>query len=167
MKTFLLCYLLTTLTTMSSAFAQSVRSEWSAIRLDRRVSILQPEFTKQFGPAGIFNICYDDDEFKSITPVNVCTIYRESKVGIPNSEIGQTIIKKCIERVPQDIQIARTVTRDVCKTRAAPTEFSSNECLEWTSVTSTLPLNYKLPVVNIVTEGNEMFKKGYDIPKCD
>lgn len=163
MKTFLLCYLLA----ISSAFAQSARSDWSSIRLERRVSILQPEFAKQFGPSGIFNICYDDDEFKSIRPVNVCTIYRETKMGIPNSEVGQTIVKKCIERVPKDIQIPRTMTRDVCKKRAAPTEFSSNECLEWTSVTTTLSTSYKLPVVNVVTEGNEMFKKVYDIPKCD
>lgn len=133
------------------------------------MTISQPDFVKYFGPAGIFNICVQGDEFKSINPVEVCTSYKEVTIGEPNSEIGSFKDKKCNEVVVKDVTISRNISKEVCKEYAPPTEELANECLESQIITETLPQHYRLEVLSTQGElkGNRLFFKSYMIPECN
>jgi hypothetical protein len=154
---------------MGDAFAQTVRDEWSVIRNDKRISIVMPKFTSQFGYGGIFNICHENGEFKSIKPVMVCNEHIDIRTGIPNSDIGETVTRKCIRASEMTIYLPRITSQQVCSKREVPTEDSANKCIVWRNETTTMPLNYMLDV--IYSKGTEKFgdlkfRKTYTIPNC-
>lgn len=166
MKTVLYSFILVV---MGDAFAQTAKDSWTTIRNDKKVKIVMPKFSDQFGPDGIFNICNEGGEFKNIYPVTTCTEYIDIKSGIPNSDIGEMIIKKCITTTEIAVSVPRITSRQICSMREESTEDSSNKCIVWQNVTSSLPLDYTLDVIH--AKGNEKysdlkFRKNYTIPEC-
>lgn len=161
---------------ISNAYSISEKSDWSSIRVDRKVAIIQPKFAASFGSAGLFNVCATDDEFKSINPVDVCVSYEIVNGGSPNSDAGVTSVSKCVRREKQDVSIERTTTHPVCLKHVAANEGSSNECIEWGNRTTTLPTTYALEVVRRGIPANEqsagqpgerLFRKSWDVPACN
>lgn len=160
---------ITIATTLSStAFAFSEKSEWSEIRKNTKINIVQPRFAEAFGPSGLFNACVSEDEIKSINPVVVCLNYKNVQKGI-NTEIGTYIELVCTKSAVQDVIISKTHSQTVCTKRAPPTEISSNECIEWGSKDVIYPNNYSIEIVRAdkLEAGNHLFNKTLTLPTCE
>ncbi|MGZ3789562.1 MAG: hypothetical protein ACXVLQ_13625 [Bacteriovorax sp.] len=174
MKTILLALALPIISlSHASAATLSDKSDWSSIRMDRRVTIVQPKFASVFGPLGLFNACATESELRSIHPVDVCVSYKVIRAGSPNTEMDEAPVKKCERTERQDVKVERTTTTPTCIRYAPETEESSNECIEWENVTTTLPTDHKLAVAYrrgyLAGErgGETLFKKTLVLPACE
>lgn len=169
-KSFLLYNFIASLI-MTNAWALNPAPEnnWQALRNNKKVHIIQPEFSERFGPGGIFNICLEGEELRSIHPVRVCIETEEVLIGNPNTEAGAAEIEKCKKVVTKQVVFPRYISRDVCTEYEASTESSSNKCVEWRSKTFQVPIEYKLDVVYAkgLLYGNHLFFKTYKFPTCD
>lgn len=150
---------------LSTAAARYNPNEWESIRNNKNLTVRGPEFAEAFGPEGIFNVCVLGDELKSIRPALVCTETDEIKIGLPNTESGQSTIERCKEKVYKAVSIPRTSTDEVCVRYEPATEYSSNECIESKIMTITHPTKHVLVVIPVNSEARS-FKKEYTIPQC-
>jgi hypothetical protein len=163
-----LLYIAMAFTLSSTAFAFSEKSDWSEIRKNKRINIVQPKFAEAFGRTGLFNACVTEDEIKSINPVNVCLDLRDVQKGV-NTEAGTYIVTVCNKSAIQEVVVSKTHTQVVCTKHVLPTETSSNECIEWGSITSTYPESYSIEIVraNKLETGNHLFNKTLALPTCE
>lgn len=143
-----------------STFAVTGRDNWQTIRASREVLIQQPLFASAFGPQGLFNACYTDEEFRSVTPVESCLSYRPI---IRHSPTGAYKDYVCGQYEKKNVTITRTYIQVECVKRLY------GECVEYDSVTSVYPTGFKLVVIE--AEKSEVpifiFMKTYSIPACD
>jgi hypothetical protein len=152
-----------------TAKGYSKKDDWSAIRVSRDVQVVQPQFAKAFGPSGLFNVCIDGDEFKSIHPVNFCTAHKVLKKSTLNTEEDNPAILGCIQKEAEDVAVSRRVTRPVCLNRTEADEVNESECTEWSEQTFIYPSEYNLDVVYVQSQEaqNVLFKKQLVIPNCN
>ena len=160
MKTLKMAAIMLVFFSTTSALAITGRDNWQAIRGSREVLIQQPLFASAFGPQGLFNACYTEEDFRSVTPVESCLSYRPV---IRHSSTGSYKDYVCNEYEKRNVIISRTYTQIECVKR------TSGECTEYDSVTSVYPTGFKLVVIE--AEGPEaatdfIFMKTYAIPSC-
>jgi hypothetical protein len=164
MKFFMMALTAATLFSQSS-FAASPKDSWSKLRADRNVIILQPHVLMQMGA---FNACATDTELRSINAVKTCTAYKEVVHGNPNSEAGGYIEYVCTNYEMKDMTIEREHQEQVCTKWLPPSEASSGECREWSTVTRTYPRDFSVEVVSSVGEMymQHLFNKNLSLPDC-
>lgn len=167
MKAKFILYSILGLIISNNSFALSPKDDWNALRNNNKVNILEPEFTKAYG--GIFNMCYEGENFKSVEPVKVCIGAKEIVLAPANTELGLLTKDVCSKVEMRDVEFSREFNREICTEYIAPTEATSNECLEYTSQNVTLPTQYKLDIVHRkgLLFGNHIFFKSYQIPPCN
>jgi hypothetical protein len=144
----------------TSVLAVTGRDNWPTIRSSRDILIQQPTFAGAFGPAGLFNACATDEEFRSKTSVSTCLSYRQV---ITYSSKGPYKDYICNHFESRHVNISRTYTQEECVKYDR-----SGECLEYDSVTSVYPTSFQLVVIESGSEktGNFIFSKPYNIPSC-
>lgn len=145
----------------ASVFSITGRDKWDQIKSSNEVIIQQPIFAGAFGPKGLFNTCFTDEEFKSKAPVANCLSYHQV---IVNSATGPYKDYVCSNSESRNVSISRTFTQEECVKHNR-----SGECLEYDSVTSVYPTSFQLVVIESGggQSGNFIFSKPYRISACD
>lgn len=151
-----------------NSYALSKSSDWSEIRQNRRINIVQPKFAEAFGKTGLFNACVTYDEIRSISPVGICLNYEEVVIGSSDSD-NKITDQRCTKTASQDIVLSRSYNEMVCTKRSNADEISSSECVRWENKTQFYPDTYRLEIVRAdkLEAGNHLFYKTLVLPVCD
>ncbi|MDO9183424.1 MAG: hypothetical protein Q7U04_13500 [Bacteriovorax sp.] len=151
----------------SSIFAASSKDDWSKLRRNHDVLIIQPGIAMTMGPTGVFNACATSQELRSIHPVKSCTAYKLVVHGNPKSDSGSSEYV-CTNYELKDVVIARDHEETVCLEYSPTTEINTGECIKWATVQKTYPRNFNLEVV---ATGEfymgHLFDKSFSLPECD
>lgn len=144
------------------------KDSWEEIRKDKDLFIGQPDFAKDMGPNGIFNVCHTATDFRSIEPVGTCLDYKMIETAPDSTEFGIAPEYHCQQEAPGEVIVSRLSTQEVCQKSATQEREDKNAtCLE-TAQEGLLPTTVTLDVLKRRGEhrGQSVFVKDYDIPEC-
>lgn len=170
MKKVMLLFLASSLAS-NTGLAVTGRDSWQSIRQTPGLVLLQPKFAQAFGPRGLFNACITDEQFRSITPVNTCVLYKgttcaESALQ-PVTMERVSNRKVCWEQVPSESNDERGSEK---LSQEKPYEQPYEECLSDPYASSPLSsISFYIPVIERSKEGKDkfLFSKKYSLPACE
>jgi hypothetical protein len=144
------------------------KDNWEEILLDKDLYVEQPDFAKDMGPEGIFNICASENEFRSVEPVGTCVDYKIIETAPDSTEFGLFPEYHCKNEAPGNVIVSRMSQEIVCaKSVRQEREDQNATCLE-PRLEGKLPTKLNLNVLKRRGEnkGTPVFIKEYEIPKC-
>ncbi|HWU44677.1 MAG TPA: hypothetical protein VN132_14595 [Bdellovibrio sp.] len=140
-----------------SAFAVDQNSSWQEIRSQ---AIVNNPYLWTFGQNGIFNMCATKSNFKSITPITVCTKWEFDQYN--------DHYPVCVANELRNVTISRNVTKKVCAHWGNVTtgDSRSPDCLRWEYEHTYLSQSVMLSVYGREETRPLLFEKEYMIPAC-
>lgn len=144
------------------------KDSWEEIRKDKDLFVAQPDFVKDMGPDGIFNVCSTATDFRSIEPVGTCLDYKMIETAPESTEFGLFPEYHCQQEAPGEVIVSRLSTQEVCqKSATMETEDKNATCLKSVEE-GLLPTTVTLDVLKRRGEnkGQSVFVKDYQIPEC-
>jgi hypothetical protein len=161
----------------------SASDSWEIIRGNESVQgITQGPLAEAFGPNGYFNACIDGDNFRTVQPQEVCTLFQ-------GSLNGEGFPQVCAKTENRDNSVPRTQTEQRCLKREWVTENGGEgtanryeRCVETASMSYKLPTKMNFVVhayywIDGFTGGGEaqgsnnlgskvLFNKEFQVPNC-
>ncbi|MFL5813178.1 MAG: hypothetical protein ACJ763_06340 [Bdellovibrionia bacterium] len=146
-----------------AATATSANDSWTRILADSYLLVNTP-YTGTFGPAGIFNACATETEFRAISPVDVCVQY----TYVPaTNESNYPGTYECVKNEKKITSMPRSGTQHTC-VRQDMSEAHYPDCLEWADVAYNLPAKMNIEVMYGSGEAyaSTAFYKSFTVPAC-
>lgn len=142
-------------------FDNKFQMSWDQIHNSAVYNVVKPKLK-----GGIFNLCADKNNLRTIKPVESCVWQKvDDKYG-PGPDY------ECVDTQTNSYNYPRAYTRDVCPTGQQQRYNDVNglpiiDCTDWKTVSKTIPLVHKLEVVYDPNPNTGLsFKKDYRIPNC-